>query len=181
MTRPDWHSAGKSTGDNTDYDLDQNTEGQQYLSFLLDNEEYGIDILRVQEVRGWTPMTRVPDMPVYLKGVLNLRGAIIPVIDLRERFGLPAVEYGPTTVVIVINVNSGDQQRIMGIIVDAVAETYSLPKEQIQPAPQLGTVINSEFITGLVAQNEQMIVLIDIDELMNADELAIDLHESMIA
>ena len=173
MTGPDWRSNAEA--------LEQNSAGVQYLSFLLDNEEYGIDILRVQEVRGWTPVTRVPDMPEYLKGVLNLRGAIIPVIDLRQRFGLPAVEYSPTTVVIVINVQSGSNERIMGIIVDAVAETYSLPSDQIQPAPKLGTVINSEFITGLVASGERMIVLIDIDELMNSDELAIELPDSVSA
>lgn len=165
MTAQDWQAQGDT--------LDQNTDGQQYLSFLLDNEEYGIDILRVQEVRGWIPVTRVPDMPDYLKGVLNLRGAIIPVIDLRQRFGLPLVEYGPTTVVIVINVLSGSSERIMGIIVDAVAETYTLPADQIQSAPKLGGVINPEFITGLVAQDQRMIVLIDIDELMNSDELAV--------
>lgn len=154
--------------------LDQTADGNQYLSFLLDDEEYGVDILRVQELRGWTPVTHVPDMPDYLKGVLNLRGAIIPVIDLRLRFGLQPVEYGPTTVVIVINVDSGSCQRVMGIIVDAVAETYTLSTSQIQPAPQIGGVINAEFITGLVAQEDKMIVLMDIDELMNSDELAID-------
>jgi purine-binding chemotaxis protein CheW len=154
--------------------LEQKTDGQQYLSFLLDEEEYGVDILRVQELRGWTPVTHVPDMPNYLKGVLNLRGAIIPVVDLRERFGLEKIGYGPTTVVIVIKVDSGSCERVMGIIVDAVAETYTLSADEIQPAPQIGGVINSEFITGLVAQEDKMIVLMDIDELMNSDELAID-------
>jgi len=154
--------------------LEQKTDGQQYLSFLLDDEEYGVDILRVQELRGWTPVTYVPDMPNYLKGVLNLRGAIIPVVDLRERFGLEKIGYGPTTVVIVIKVDSGSCERVMGIIVDAVAETYTLSADEIQPAPQIGGVINSEFITGLVAQEDKMIVLMDIDELMNSDELAID-------
>jgi len=153
---------------------DSGAPSQQFLSFLLDNEEYGVDILRVQELRGWTPVTYVPDMPEYLKGVLNLRGAIIPVIDLRLRFGLAPVEYGPTTVVIVVNVDSGNSQRIMGIIVDAVAETYTLQADQIQPAPQIGGVINPEFITGLVAQEDRMIVLMDIDELMNSDELAVE-------
>ena len=152
-------------------------EGQQYLSFLLDNEEYAIDILRVQELRGWVPVTRVPDMPDYLKGVLNLRGAIIPVIDLRERFSLPAVSYSPTTVVIVINVVSGDTERIMGIIVDAVAETYVFSEQQVQAAPQVGGAIHSDFITGLVALDERMIVLMDIDALMNSEELSISLSK----
>ncbi|WP_286239179.1 chemotaxis protein CheW [Neptuniibacter halophilus] len=166
MTDAEWQLETGQAGHQVD--------GQQYLSFLLDNEEYGIDILRVQELRGWTPVTHIPDMPEYLKGVLNLRGAIIPVIDLRQRFGLKRLEYGPTTVVIVIKVDSGSCERVMGIVVDAVAETYTLSADQIQPAPQIGGVINTEFITGLVAQEDKMIVLMDIDELMNSDELAIE-------
>ncbi|EPJ46933.1 MAG: positive regulator of CheA protein activity [Osedax symbiont Rs1] len=155
-------------------------EGRQYLSFLLDGEEYAIDIFRVQELRGWTPVTRVPDMPDYLKGVLNLRGAIIPVIDLRERFALPQVVYGPTTVVVVIKVESENTERVMGIIVDAVAETYTFAEEDIQPSPQVGGSVNSDFITGLVAREERMIVLMDIDALMNSDELAITLENDQI-
>lgn len=158
--------------------LGMNAGGQQFLSFLLNGEEYGIDILKVQELRGWTPVTKVPDMPEYLKGVLNLRGAIIPIVDLRERFGLAKQEYGPTTVVIVVKVVSGGSERIMGIIVDAVAETYNLDPDEIQPAPQMGGVINSEYITGLVAQGEKMVVLMDVDELMNSGELAVDQPEA---
>ncbi|MFW1678014.1 chemotaxis protein CheW [Pontibacter sp. JAM-7] len=150
------------------------SDSRQYLSFLLDNEEYGVDILRVQELRGWTPVTRIPEMPDYLQGVLNLRGAIIPVVDLRARFGLPAREYGPTTVVIVVKVDSGKAERAMGIIVDAVAETYTLEKNEIQPAPNFGGVVNSEYITGLTSQDDKMIVLIDLDALLNSDELAIE-------
>lgn len=153
-------------------------EGQQYLSFLLDDEEYAIDILSVQELRGWVPVTRVPDMPDYLKGVLNLRGAIIPVVDLRQRFSLPQVNYGPTTVVIVIKVVCEQAERVMGIIVDAVAETYVFNQQQIQPSPQIGGAIHSDFITGLVALDERMIVLMDIDALMNSDELAISLSQT---
>lgn len=163
-----------ATWDGEHDSLETQVDGKQFLSFLLDEEEYGIDILRVQELRGWTAVTHVPDMPAYLKGVLNLRGAIIPVIDLRERFGLPTLEYGPTTVVIVVKVDSGSCERVMGIIVDAVAETYTLTPDQIQPSPQIGGVINAEFIMGLVAQGEKMVVLMDIDELMNSDELAIE-------
>lgn len=151
------------------------TGQRQYLSFLLDNEEYGVDILRVQELRGWTPVTRMPDMPEYMQGVLNLRGAIIPVVDLRRRFGLKPVEYSSTTVVIVVKIDSGRTERVMGIIVDAVSETYTLDLEKIQPAPKVGSVINSDFITGLVAENERMIVLLDIDALMNSEEMAIEM------
>jgi purine-binding chemotaxis protein CheW len=153
--------------------LAKNADGQQFLSFLLDDEEFGIDILRVQELRGWTAVTKVPDMPEYLKGVLNLRGAIIPVIDLRLRFGLTPKAYGPTTVVIVVKVNTAGTERIMGIIVDAVAETYNLSTDAIQPPPKMGGVINSEYIMGLVAQGDKMVVLMDVDELMNSGELAV--------
>ena len=148
-------------------------EGLQYLSFFLDNEEYAIDILRVQELRGWVPVTRVPDMPDYLKGVLNLRGTIIPVVDLRRRFSLPEVSYGPTTVVIVIKVICADIERVMGIIVDAVAETYIFNQAEIQPSPQVGGSISSDFITGLVDHEDRMIVLMDIDALMNSEEMAV--------
>ena len=150
-------------------------EGLQFLSFFLDDEEYAIDILRLQELRGLVPVTRVPDMPDYLKGVLNLRGAIIPVVDLRKRFSLAEVEYGPTTVVIVIKLVSNDVERVMGIIVDAVAETYIFNQAEIQPSPQVGGSINSDFITGLVAQDDRMIVLMDIDMLMNSDEMSVEI------
>ncbi|PIE25535.1 MAG: chemotaxis protein CheW [Neptuniibacter caesariensis] len=152
----------------------EQTDGKQFLSFLLDSEEYAIDILRIQELRGWAPVTRVPDTPEYLKGILNLRGTIIPVVDLRERFGLASLEYGPTTVVIVIKVDSGSCERVMGVVVDAVAETYTLSSDRIQPAPKIGGAISSEFIMGLVAQDDRMVILVDIDELMNSNELAIE-------
>lgn len=158
----------------------EDIEGQQFLSFFLDDEEYAIDILRVQELRGWVPVTRVPDMPDYLKGVLNLRGAIIPVVDLRKRFSLAEISYGPTTVVIVIKVVSNEVERVMGIIVDAVAETYIFSKTEIQPSPQVGGSINSEFITGLVAQEDRMIVLMDIDRLMNSDAMSVEIDQSSI-
>lgn len=146
---------------------------QQYLSFMLEQEEYGVDILRVQEVRGWTPVTRIPDMPRYLKGVLNLRGTIIPVIDLRERFSMAIKEYGPTTVVVVVKVGLEGRERVMGMVVDAVAETYSLPSGSIQPPPTLSGAVNPEFITGLASHQEKMIVILDVDELLSSDALAI--------
>lgn len=153
----------------------QSFEGLQYLSFLLDDEEYGIDILRVQEVRGWTPVTRMPDSPEYLKGVLNLRGAIIPVIDLRKRFGLAAIEYGPTTVVVVVKIAGEDQSRTMGIVVDGVAETYYINPETIQHAPRVRGELRTEFISGLATLEDKMVVLLDLDQLLNSDELAIEL------
>ncbi len=148
--------------------------GEQYLSFMLDDEEYGVDILRVQEVRGWTPVTRLPASPPYIKGVLNLRGAIVPVVDLRERFGFPTLPYGPTTVVVVVRAMQEDQERVIGLVVDAVAETYHISADQIRPAPRLETAIRPDFIAGLATINERMIVMLDLDHLLSADEMALE-------
>jgi len=147
---------------------------RQYLTFILATEEYAVDILRVQEIRGWTPVTLIPNAPDYLKGVLNLRGEIIPVIELRKRFGLPSIDYGPTTVVVVLKVLSGHAERVMGVVVDAVAETYNIDLDSIAAAPAVGGNIEAEFIDGLVTIDEKMLVLLDIDELMNSGELSMD-------
>lgn len=153
---------------------EQLLSGEQYLSFMLDDEEYAVDILRVQEVRGWTPVTRLPASPEYIKGVLNLRGAIVPVIDLRERFGFETRPYGPTTVVVVVKAVQEDEERIIGLVVDAVAETYHIQPEEIRPAPRLETSIRPDFIAGLATLNERMIVMLDLDHLLSADELALE-------
>ena len=100
--------------------MGDNGEGEQYLTFMLAGEEYGVDILRVQEIKGWDNVTPIPNTPSYIKGVINLRGTIVPIIDLRERFSLETISYGPTTVVIVLKVNSDKGSRTMGIVVDAV-------------------------------------------------------------
>lgn len=143
-----------------------------YLSFIVAGEEYGVDILRVQEIRGWSSVTLLPNSPDYLKGVLNLRGAIIPVIDMRLRFGLPATAYGPMTVVVVLRVNTNGRERIMGVVVDAVAETYSVSDSDIAPPPQIKGAIDTEFLQGLLTVEEHMIVILNVDELMNSGELA---------
>lgn len=167
-------SKAMSTGEG----LLQSAENERlYLSFLLSGEEYGIDILRVQEIRGWTSVTLLPNSPDYLKGVLNLRGAIIPVVDLRARFGLPPAVYGPMTVVVVLRVNSGNRERIMGVVVDAVAETYNIADSSLSPAPSMQGQIAQEFLKGLVTIDETMIVILNVDELMNSDELAVE-HSS---
>ncbi len=149
----------------------------QFLTFILAGEEYAVDILRVQEIRGWVPVTPIPNAPSYMKGVLNLRGAIIPVIDLRGRSGLEEIAYGQTTVVVVVWVNSGEKQRCMGLVVDAVAETYTIMKEDIRPAPMMGKGIDPEFIEGLATVEEKMVIMLDIDHLMNTGGLASDESE----
>lgn len=150
-----------------------NDTGGQYLTFILAEEEYGVEILRVQEIRGWTNVTAIPKSPSYLRGVINLRGDIVPIIDLRERFGIEAVEYDATTVVIVIRVkNDEDEEKIMGIVVDAVSEVYTVNPEDFQPPPELGNVVEEHFVSGLASVDEKMVILLDIDVLMNTQLMA---------
>jgi purine-binding chemotaxis protein CheW len=141
------------------------------LSFVLGKEEYGVDILRVQEIRSWEPVSRVPNVPLYEKGVVNLRGAIVPIIDLRERFALSKVEYTPLTVVVVLQTGSGSHTRIMGVVVDSVSDVISVDKSEIQGAPDFGTKVSNEFINGLVSVNERMVMLLDVDKLLTLDTM----------
>ena len=145
----------------------------QVLTFTLADEEYGVDILRVQEIKGWDSVTGIPNTPDYIRGVINLRGTIVPVIDMRLRFGLPPLEYGPLTVVIVLRVESGSRTRIMGIVVDAVSDVYNLPEDRIRPAPDFGGTVESEFITGLAGVEDKMVIVLDVDRLLNSRELAV--------
>ena len=143
----------------------------QFLTFILAGEEYGVDILRVQEIKGWDDVTPIPNTPDYVKGVINLRGAIIPIVDLRQRFGLEELEYGPTTVMIILKVQSEERERIMGVVVDAVSEVYNINGGELQPPPEFGGVIKTEFLRGLASVEDKMIIVLDIDHLLNANEM----------
>lgn len=145
----------------------------QYLTFILANEEYGVDILRVQEIKGWDSVTPIPNTPAYIKGVINLRGTIVPIVDLRERFKMTDIQYGPMTVVIVLKVVSADKERIMGIVVDAVSDVYNVSDDEMKPAPDFGSVVKIEFVHGLATVNEKMVIILNIDHLLTADELNI--------
>lgn len=151
-----------------------NSDGsQQYLTFMLDGEEYGVDILRVQEIKGWDRVTPIPNTPAFIRGVLNLRGTIVPIIDLRMRFNLQRLEYGPTTVVIMLKVISGkDKSRVMGIVVDGVSDVYNMPDEDIKPSPDFGSAVDTAFLRGLATVNEKMVIVLDIDHMLNSNELA---------
>ena len=151
-------------------ELDENTE--QYLTFILSGEEYGVDILRVQEIKGWDAVTQIPNTPDYVRGVINLRGTIVPIIDLRTRFRMEQLEYGPTTVVIVLKVNHEDTSRIMGIVVDGVSDVYNMQRDEIKPAPDFGTGIDTAFVKGLATVQEKMVIILDIDFMLNSAELA---------
>lgn len=147
-------------------------EGDQYLTFTLGDEEYGVDILRVQEIRGWDKATPIPNTPHYVKGVINMRGTIVPVIDLRERFGMASREYTQFTVVVLVKVISGDQERIVGLIVDALSEVYGITEEQLRPPPEFGAAIDTSFIRGLASIEEKMVIILDADKLLSEDARA---------
>jgi len=151
---------------------DQINEGQ-YLSFSLGSEDYGIDILRVQEIKGWEEARELPDTPNYVKGVLDLRGLIVPIIDLRMRFKLKTIKYKPTTVIIVLSIKKGDESYVIGIIVDGVSDVINVKCQDVKNAPDLGININTKYINGMVTQSDRMIVLLDVDKLFNLDELNI--------
>jgi purine-binding chemotaxis protein CheW len=157
---------------NTDILASGDESQQQYLTFMLAGEEYGVDILRVQEIKGWDTVTQIPNTPVYIRGVINLRGTIVPIIDMRCRFGLEELEYGPTTVVIVLKVNSKDKSRIMGIVVDGVSDVYNMPDEEIKPSPDFGSAVDTRFVKGLATVNEKMVIVLDIDHMCNSNELS---------
>lgn len=146
-------------------------DGNQYLTFIMAGEEYGVDILCVQEIRGWESATPIPNSPPNIKGVINLRGTIVPIVDLRQCFGLDAIEYTPVTVVIVLKVPSENGSRIMGIVVDAVSDVYNLAVNDMREAPDLGDSINTAFIRGLVNVNDRMVILLELEKLLNLDDM----------
>ncbi|MDH5299936.1 MAG: chemotaxis protein CheW [Gammaproteobacteria bacterium] len=138
----------------------------QYLTFMLGNEEYGVEILRVQEVKGWEAVRSIPNLPSYIKGVINLRGQVIPIICLRERLGMPLNSKTGTTVVIVLRVQTETDQSIIGIVADAVSEVYNIEESMMQPTPNLGSGVDVSFIRAVATMNEKMVVLLEIDKLL---------------
>lgn len=150
-------------------DAQMNAEGKQFLTFILAGEEYGVDILRVQEIKGWDAATEIPNTPEYIQGVINLRGTIVPIVDLRVRFSMPKAEYNNMTVVVVLNVQSEKGERTMGFVVDAVSEVYNVNSKELKDAPDFGGAIDTQFIKGLATVDEKMLILLDIDKLIDVD------------
>jgi purine-binding chemotaxis protein CheW len=148
------------------------SETRQYLTFLLGDTEYGVDILRVQEIKDLDTITPLPNTPEYIRGVMNLRGTIVPIINLRQRFGLESVVYGPTTVVVVLNVIHDHGSRIMGIVVDAVSDLYNIADAEMRPLPDCMGTISIEFVKGLATVSGKIVIVVDIGQLLNARELA---------
>ncbi|MYM36393.1 chemotaxis protein CheW [Duganella sp. FT50W] len=143
--------------------------GHEYLAFKLGAEEYGIDILKVQEIRGYEAVTRIANAPDFIKGVINLRGIIIPVVDMRIKFNLGEPVYDQFTVVIILNING----RIVGMVVDSVSDVTTLSPEQVKPAPEMGTAFSSDYMIGLGTIDERMLILVNIDKLMSSPEMGL--------
>src|SRR5246127_604779 len=141
----------------------------QVLSFVLGNEPYGCDILRVQEIRGWSAVTKIPHAPSHVLGVLNLRGSIVPIVDLRMRFALDRAEYTAITVIIVVSVISSAGRRDFGVVVDGVSDVVDVNTAEVKAAPELGAKGATDYIRGLVPVSERMVVLLDIDRLIGSD------------
>ena len=142
---------------------------REYLTFRLDQEEYGIDILKVQEIRGYEPPTRVANAPDFIKGVVNLRGTIVPIVDMRLKFSCSKAEYNAFTVVIILNLRN----RIVGIVVDSVSDVMELPPDSLKAAPDIDSVIDSGAVLGLGSLGDRMLILLDIERLMSATDMGL--------
>jgi len=141
----------------------------EFLAFTMGQEEYGLDIIKVQEIRGYEAVTRLVNAPEYFKGVINLRGVIVPVIDMRIKLGLGTPTYDQFTIVIVLNIRG----KVMGMVVDSVSDVTTLSAEQIRLAPELGIAIDTDYLIGLGTLDERMLILVDIDKLMASDDVGL--------
>lgn len=144
-------------------------DSREYLTFTLGDEEYGIDILNVQEIRGYDAVTKIANSPDFIKGVINMRGVIVPIIDMRLKFHLGAAEYNQFTVVIILNISG----RVIGMVVDGVSDVVALRAEQIRPAPEFGAVLDTAYIDGLATLDERMVIVVDIEKLMTSGEMGL--------
>jgi purine-binding chemotaxis protein CheW len=154
----------------SDLDLSQHLgDADEILTFTLGAEEYGVDILKVQEIRGYDAVTRLPDSPAWIKGVINLRGIIVPVVDLRIKFKLGEASYDAFTVMIILNVGG----RVVGIVVDSVSDVTQLDADHIRPAPELGLAVDTRFINGIGSLDGRMLILLDIERMMTSREMGL--------
>ncbi len=142
---------------------------REYLTFTLGDEEYGIDILKVQEIRGYDAVTKIANAPAFIKGVINMRGVIVPIIDMRLKFSLGQVEYNQFTVVIILNISG----RVVGIVVDGVSDVIALKREQIRPAPEFGALMDTAYIDGLTTLDDRMVIMVDIEKLITSGEMGL--------
>ncbi len=147
---------------------------REYLTFTLGSESYGVDILKVKEIRGWEKLRELHDTPVFVKGVLDLRGSIVPIVDLRLRFRLSKVEYHPTTVIIVISID--DKDNMMGVVVDSVSDVLTVKQDEVKSSPSLGSKINTEYVIGMVSKQDHMVMLLDTEKLLDTEDFDALIH-----
>jgi len=147
---------------------------RQVLTFCLGAETYGVDILRVQEIRGWSPVTRIPKSPPHVLGVLNLRGSIVPIVDLRVRFSLERAEFTPLTVIIVLSITTPNGRSEFGLVVDSVSDVVDISAKDLKEAPNLGGKMNADFIQCLATVADRMLILLDVDALVGRDLLPLE-------
>jgi purine-binding chemotaxis protein CheW len=145
------------------------TDGSQFLTFRLGDEVYGVDILRVQEIKGYTAVTKIPNQPSYIKGVMNLRGTIVPIVELRTKVGMETIEYTAHTVIVVAVV----QERIMGFVVDSVSDVLNIGKKDIQAPPQFGTKVDVSVLQGIAQCGDSLVALLNIDQLLAGEDLPV--------
>lgn len=148
-------------------------ESEQLLTFIVDEQEYGVDILRVREIRGWSVPMPIPGAPAYIKGVINIRGDVVPIADLRERLGLATLQYGQTTVVIVLRVEHAAGERIMGIIVDAMSDVTNVPQAAIKAPPMFRDAAQGGLAKGIVTLENKMITILDVDRIFDVSPAAV--------
>lgn len=162
-------STDAATSSNTKASARAKSAAGEYLTFVLGTEEYGLEILKVQEIRGYDAVTQIANTPDFIKGVVNLRGKIVPIVDLRIKFHLGKVEYDEFTVVIILNLSG----RVVGIVVDGVSDVMALQDDQIRDVPSLVTSIDTKYIVGLATVGQQMLILVDIEQLMSSEDMAL--------
>ncbi|NGZ02666.1 MAG: chemotaxis protein CheW [Nitrospira sp. WS238] len=142
-------------------------DGSQFLTFNLGEELYGVDILRVQEIKGYTTVTKIPNTPPHIKGVLNLRGTIVPIVELRTKFRMPTIDYTAFTVIIVVVV----RDKVMGLVVDSVSDVLNIDKKDIQPTPQFGAMVDVSFVNGVGKSGDKLVAILDIDRLLSEGDV----------
>jgi purine-binding chemotaxis protein CheW len=155
-----------------DRDVEESVDANQYLTFVLGGEEYGLEILKVQEIKGHSGVTRMPNTPPHVKGVTNLRGAVVPIVDLRTKFALPEREYDKFTVFIIVTVGT----KIVGLVVDAVEDVVDIAPDAVQPTPELAMSLGGAYVRGLAQVGDRLIALLEIERIVGADIAALDLQ-----
>jgi purine-binding chemotaxis protein CheW len=149
----------------------QTSTMKQYLTFELAGEAYGVEILKVQEIRGWEAVREIPNTPEYIKGALNLRGTIVPIVDLRERFDMDKVEYSPVTVVIVLCIGDEAENLTVGIVADSVSDVLDIKLDDVKDTPKLGSKIDTCYMQGMYVEDKRMVMLLDVDHILDPDEI----------